>query len=332
MSAPIIELVQLRILPDQDDWSGVFDQVEIWRSKVLPEGPYEELTGSCWSGARVPFDAADKPATPPSSAPSVYIRGLTLDVLVDGDQSFTITFSGTNPISYFDAVSTVVNTGSGKISAYLTDDSLFVLEGVRPGSGALLEVVGGDAAPLLGLPIGYPGRGKDARLGLVIGKSVYDYVDPLGSKLYYYKTRFRNSTNGSLSEFSSSFQAACGAGVALADIVVGYVCLLSVDGRPLAGRLVQLYAATKTALTSGRIVVGGPKAVRSDSSGRAEFTLVRGVTYTLSIAGTDVVRDILAPIDMSVSSFNMLAGFVGTSDDAFKVQVPSIVYAERRSL
>jgi len=329
-----VELVQLRILTALDDWSGVFDQIEVWRSKSAPQGPYEELTGTGWLAARVPSIADDAPVTAPTTTPGAYINGLALNLKLDGEQDFVVTFSGTDPISYADAVTTVVNAGSGRFTAYLTKDAEFVLEGLRPGSGATLEVTGGDAAPLLGLAIDYPenyGRGKDARLTLVRGKEAYDFTDLLGSKHYYYKTRFRNSTTNSVSEFSTPFAVGQALGITPANIVVGYLDLVRSDGLPLANQLVQVYAPVQTTLVEEKLVTGARQAKASDSNGHVEFTLVRGVGYTVSITGTDIVREIVAPVDQSVKLFNILCGSAGTESDAFKVQVPNIVYAERRS-
>ena len=331
----LIELVQLRILTASGDWEGAFDQIEVWRSKTLPQGPYEELTGTHWIPARVPAIADDPPDVAPAASPSVYISGLGLNFQIDGDQDYVVNFSGVDPITLADAVSQVVAVGSGKFSAYLTEDAEFVLTGVRPGTGATLEVTGGDAAPLLSLAIDSPenyGRGKDARLTLVKGKEEYELSDLLGSKLYYYKTRFRNSSTNVVSEFSTPFSVGQALGISPPNIVSGYLDLVKSDGRPLASQLVQVYAPTQTTLVEGKLVTGARQAQCTDVNGHVEFTLVRGVQYTISITGTDIVRDIVAPLDTEVKLFNLLSDTIGISNDAFKVQVPNVVFAERRSL
>lgn len=327
-----VELVQLRILTQLDDWDGVFDQVEIWRSKELPQGPYEELTGSQWAPARVPANAKDVAVTPPTG-PSVYIVGSSLLLRVDDEQDFQVTFSGTDPITFADAAAQVSSIGGSRFRAYLTEDADFVVEGVRPGTGAQLEVTGGDAAPLLELAIDRPesyGRGHDARLTLVAGKEQYDFTDPLGSKSYYYKTRFRNSRTNAVSEFSTPFAVGQALGITPANIVVGYLDLVRSDGRPLANQMVQVYAPVQTKLVEDKLVTGARQAKNTDVNGHVEFTLVRGISYTISITGTDIVREIVAPTDLDKKLFNLLED--GLSDDAFTVQVPDIVFAERRTL
>lgn len=327
-----VELVQLRIITKLEDWDALFDQVEVWRSKELPQGPYEELTGDGWLPARVP-KVADDPFVPQPTGPDVYIDGLGLNVRVDDEEDFVVTFSGPDPVTYAAAAAQVTAQGAGRFTAYLTELADFVLQGTRPGTGAQLEVTGGDAAPLLGLAIDPPenyGRGKDARLTLVSGKEEYDFTDLLGSKKYYYKTRFRNSTTNAVSEFSTAFSVGQALGVSPANIVCGYLDLVKSDGRPLANQLVQVYAPVQTALVEEKLVTGARQAKVTDVNGHIEFTLVRGVSYTVSITGTDIVREIRAPTDTSVKLFNLLKE--GLEDDAFTVQVPNIVYAERRTL
>jgi hypothetical protein len=328
-----VELVQLRILTKAEDWEGLFDQIEVWRSTELPQGPYEELTGGAWLPARVPRTAKDRPDVAPSFSPSVYIAGLKLNVRVDDEEDFVITFAGPDPTSYATAVTEVIDQGAGRLRAYLTDEADFVIEGVRPGNGAQLEVTGGDAAVLLGLSIDSPenyGRGRDARMTLVRGKEQYEFTDLLGSKDYYYKTRFRNSTTNAVSDFSTAFSAGQTLGVSPVNIVCGYLDLVRSDGRPLANQLVQVYASVQTTLVEEKLVTGARQVRLTDVNGHIEFNLVRGVSYTISITGTDIVREVMAPTDSSVKLFNMLKD--GIEDDAFKVQVPDIITAERRSL
>jgi len=327
-----VELVQLRIITAFTDWGGVFDQIEVWRSKELQQGPYEELTGEQWLPARIPRSAKGPAATPPAG-PSVPIVGATLLLRVDNEEDFQVTFSGVGPITFTDAAAQVTAFGGSRFHAYVTEDADFVVEGARPGTGAQLEVTGGDAAPLLELPIDRPesyGRGSDARLALVVGKEQYDFTDPLGSKSYYYKVRFRNSRTHAVSAFSAPFAAGSPLGVTAANTVVGYLDLVRGDGSPLTNQLVQVYTPVQTKLVEDKLVTGGRQAKVTDINGHVSFTLVRGVSYTVSIAGTDVVREVVAPTDVSKKLFNLLAG--GLEDDAFTVQVPDIIFAERRSL
>lgn len=328
-----VELVQLRILTRLEDWSGVFDQIEVWRSKSNPSGPYEELTGPGWVQARIPRGSDGPAVLSVPVGPSVYLEGLGLNVRVDDEEDFVVTFVGPNPVTYANAAAQVTAQGAGRFTAYLTEEADFVLQSTRPGNGAQLQVTGGDAAPLLSLAIDLPenyGRGRDARLTLVKDKEQYDFTDLLGSREYYYKTRFRNSTTNSVSEFSVAFAVGQALGVTPANVVCAYLDLVRSDGRPLANQLVQVYAPVQTALVEEKLVTGARQAKVTDINGHIEFTLVRGVSYTVSITGTDIVREIRAPTDPNVKLFNLLKD--GLEDDAFTVQIPDIVYAERRTL
>jgi hypothetical protein len=329
-----IELIQLRILIAEADWSGLYDRLEVWRSKSLPEGPYEELTGSGWIPARVPSTASDQPDTPPSIVPEANLNGLDLQVRVDDEDDVLITFSGVDPISFSDAVSQVVSASAGRLSAYLTQTSDFVVEGVHAGTAATLEVTGGEAAPLLGLFLDNPenyGRGKDARLLLIGGKEEYTFLDSLGSREYYYKTRFRNSITGVTSEFSIAFSTSTSPGISASNVITGYVDLVSGDGKPLVNHLVQIFAPTQATLVEGKLITSGQQSSKTNSRGHVEFSMIRGVTYVVSIVGTSIVREIQAPTSSSVKIFSLLEG-IGNDEDAFAVQIPNVVYAERRSL
>jgi hypothetical protein len=78
-------------------------------------------------------------------------------------------------------------------------------------------------------------------------------------------------------------------------------------------------------------VAGGGADLLTDSSGRVEFPLVRGLGVTVSVAGTSLVRDITVPVDITVDIFNLFDPTIGT-DDNFRVQVPELDYAIRRTL
>ena len=326
------ELIQLRILISESDWAGIYDRLEVWRSKSLAQGPYEELTGSAWLPARVPSIASDHPDTPPITIPSANLDGLELQVRLDGEEEVLITLSGVDPISFSDVVSQIEATG--RLLAYLTQTSDLVLEGIRPGNAATLEVIDGDAAPLLGLSLDAPenyGRGKDARLLLINGKEEYAFLDQIGSRDYYYKTRFRSSITGAVSEFSIAFSTSTSPGISSSNVIKGYVNLVSGDGRPLANQLVQVFCPTQATLVESKLVAGGPQSKKTDSYGYAEFSVIRGVTYVVSVSGTSIAREVQIPTDTSIKIF-LLLDDVGTMEDAFAVQVPQITYAERRTL
>jgi len=328
------EIITLQLLVREDEWVGLFDQIEIWRSLDTSQGPYHELTADEWKPARVPEIAPDAPDTPVTGR-DVIIVGTTLKIRVDDVDDYVVTFTGTDPLTYAECATQVTDQSAGKFLAYVTDDGDFVVEGKRAGTGAVLEVTGGDAAVLLGLPHERPDSlsyGKDARLNLIRGREEYIFTDLRGNAGALYRTRFRQKNTSQWSEFSQPVGVNQAFGISTANVVVGYLDLVKGDGRPLGNAQVKVYSPTVGELVEDRLVTGPEQMKLTDQNGHAEFALVRGVKYTVALTGTDIVRDIVAPTDESIKLFKLLGESVGTSDDVFVVQVPDIVYAERRTL
>jgi hypothetical protein len=332
------EIITLNILVREEDVRG-FDQIQVWRSDSTIMGPYKELTAETWMPALVPEDAPAPPESP-IDGPEVVAAGTTLLLRLDDREDAVIPMPGPDPMSYADAAAAITALGTGRFKAYVTQrlttgEVLLVLEGIRPGTGAVLEVMGGDAAPLFGLPTELPmsqGVGRDARINILQGKTSYQFVDQRGTKDSYYRTRFFNRVTYEASEFSQASAVTQAMGLSQASIVVGYLDLVQSDGRPLSNRRVSVYSPTRGNLVENKLVTGPPDTKLTDKNGSVQFTLVRGVKYTVAISGTDIVREIVAPEDPTVKLFPLLGADVGTTDDVFKVQVPEIVYAERRSL
>ena len=67
----------------------------------------------------------------------------------------------------------------------------------------------------------------------------------------------------------------------------------------------------------------------TDRAGYCSVLLLRGMRLTVGVAGTGLVRDIVAPTDPTIDEFNLFDPSVG-SDDAFVVRVPTINIAERQ--
>ena len=271
----------------------------------------------------------------PVTGKTLVMAGTSLNIRVDGEDDITISFTDTSPITYAQAASIITSQSAGRFRSYVDGEGRVVLLGTKPGTGAVLEIVGGDAAPLLGFSLVSPGNmatGRDSRVGLLTGKQQYQFTDLRGSKKFFYRTRYRNTNNHAVSEFSPGFCVGQALGVGPGNVVCGYVDLVGIDGRPLANQMVQVYAPVQTSLVEGKLV-SGPRQVRTtDANGHAEFTLVRGVKYTVSITGTDLVREIVAPTNDEVKMFSLFEKTVGTQDDMFTVDRPELVYAERRTL
>lgn len=327
------EVVQLDIAVERSMWEGQFDALEIWRSKLSEGGPYEPLMGDSWSPARIPAIEGDPPS-PVQNGPSVPLVGKKLELRLDESEDITVTFTGVNPLTFAEAATQIQDAASTKLRAFVLDGRLIV-ETLEAGSGALLRIVGGDAAPLLNLPTAEPESvtfGLEARLALSTSITTYSFTDKHSDPSYFYKARFYNSVDKTYSAFGAPFTGRSIAGVAAAKMVRGFVDFVDPNGKARANQEVLVYTRMDGQIIDGKVLVPSePARLLSDTNGHVELMLVRGTKITVAVAGTDIVRDIEVPTDDSVSSFNLLDPTKG-SNDVFKVQVPVLEYAARRSL
>ncbi len=327
-----LELVQLRILLKRQDFEGLFDQVEVWRSRSTFAGPYEEMTAVVPKTARLPAGAGDPPATPVTGR-RVAIDGQTLLLRLDEKDDFVVTFG--TPLTVGAAATELTTQGMNRFRAHVDSNGVFVVETTQVGTGATIRVTGGEATAQLGLSTDSPDDfnfGRDARINLLLTQEEYAFTDLKGSKKFYYRTRFRNRTTQAVSEFSQAFKVGAILGITPANVVCGYLDLVAGNGSPLSGQQVKVFNPLKGELLEGKLVTGREQVKLTDRNGHVEFNLVRGTQYTVAITGTNVVREIVAPTDPAVKVFPLLGEDVGTQDDVFKVQVPDLVFAERRTL
>jgi hypothetical protein len=327
------EVVQLDIAIERSMWEGQFDALEIWRSRLSEGGPYEPLMGDSWSPARIPAVEGDPPS-PAQNGPSVPIVGKTLELRLDESEDIVVTFTGVDPLTFAQAATQIQSAASSKLRAFVLNGHLIV-ETLEAGSGAVLRVVGGEAAPLLNLPTAEPESlafGLEARLALSVETTTYSFTDKHSDSSYFYKARFYNSVDKTYSAFGTPFTGRSIAGVAAAKMVRGFVDFVDPNGKARANQEVLVHTRSDGAIIDGKVLVPtAPTRLLSDTNGHVELMLVRGTKITVAIAGTDIVRDIDVPTDAAVSSFNLLDPTKGTND-AFKVQVPVFEYAARRSL
>lgn len=329
---PTSELVSLQIYVKEEDWRGYFDQIQVFRSRSGSAGPYEELTASQMRTARLPITGG-----PPASisGQSVALVGTTLELLVNERDAIVVAFTGSDPLTFAAAAAQVILQGRNKLSSWVDAEGSFVVSTTDVGTGAVLQVTGGNAAPQLGLATHYPANldyGEDARVPLQVAKEVYLFNDIRGSRKFFYKTRFLNKTNGATSDFSAAFSAGQAVGISQSNLVCGFLCLVDATGKPLKSQAVHLHVEYNGSTVEGKVVAGGDETHYTDENGRVEFTLVRGQLFSLAVPGTNLNRQFVSPTDPSISSFNLLDPSVGTGQDMFRVAVPNLVVAERRTL
>lgn len=304
-----------------------FDLIEVHRSAEGEAGPFEELTHSRALGARLPPQVLEEMPASPETGPLVLAVGKTLVFLVGG-QERTVTLTGVDPLTLSQVASQVSAAHPSLLRSFVLDGRL-VVETVAVGGLQSLELVSGSAAGVVGLVEPGPGYGKDARLLIVPGQQRYALDDNFGDLSFHYKVRLRNSVLGLTSPFGPVF----GPDTGLPDLetVVGYLTLVDSAGRPVPNREVLAWPRADGTLRAGAAVVARPTSRLTDAQGYVEFSFVRGVTVSIGVSDTNLVRDITAPTDSSIERFNLLDPSFG-SDDNWQVQVPQIPWATRRSL
>lgn len=302
-----------------------FDVLEVWRSRSTASGPYEPLTSMGSAPARLPIDAPNPPDSP-QDGPFINATGKQL-LLKAGQDVLTITATGIDPLTYGQLATQITNQTLGEVSAYVIG-ALLVIQTREFGGHASLIVTGGDIAGLTGIPLNLYAYGRESYVPLVPNVTQYSFTDQQGSTSFFYKIRLRNTLQDLVSEFSDPLSPV--ATPTVNDTAVGFMDLTDMDGSALEAREVRFYSRFNGQLSDGRVVAGFSKILLTDATGHIELPLVRGLPITVAIAGTDLVRDLVVPTDTTITRFNLLDPTLG-KNDVFKVQIPNIPYANRRS-
>lgn len=325
------QALQLTLLIASSEWEGSFDRLEVWRSRATADGPYDALHDDSWSPARLPVGFTGAAS---GSGPSVVLVGKSVSFLVNESVPITVTFTGSDPLNFGQAASQIIAQGQGLLSSFVSGGTL-VVETVQAGVIATLRCTGGDAAPILGLPTqecdGSVAFGRDARILLVHGQTLYGFVDPNGSTAFFYKTRFYNAQRQLWGDFSDPFQGRRSSALPAENLVLCYVDLVDQNGNPAHNVEVLLHTRFGGVQANSRTVTSGSQRLLTDADGHAEALLVRGVEVGVALGGTPLARNVKVPTDPAIQSLNLLAPGSG-SDDLFEVQVPNLPYAARRTL
>jgi hypothetical protein len=334
-SSPLVpgttEVIVLSLFAKTSSWVGLFDRIEVWRSRDTSEGPYEELTAETWAPAQIPKDGG---LSSSGTGPKVNIVDKTLQLLVGERSLISVVFTGVDPLNTSDAATQIQAASRGLLTAFVDATGRLVIQTVGPGASASLRIVGGEAAPLLRLPTQLPDSlsfGRDPRIRLLLQEEAYSFSDGQGLSRYFYKARYRNSFTDTVSEFTPAFSGDAAVGVAMGNLIRGTLDLVDSTGAPLRNREVRIKNEFNGTLVQDATVAGTALSKFTDTNGHAEFLLVRGMSITVAIAGTSLVRDVVVPTDPALDSFSLLDPNIG-SNDVFKVQVPHLDFAVRRTL
>lgn len=326
------EVIRLEIVVPTDDTSffETYDKIEVWRAVMTQGGPYEELTAAELTPARLPSDASDPPASP-VVGPFAILDSEELMLQINRMEEFAIIFSGADPFTFAQAAAQIIAQGRGLVSAYVASDGRLILQTTGAGTGHSIRVGTTTGAVRLKLPSAETVYGREPRLNLLPGIYRYTFDDRLGDECYYYKIRFRNASNGAVSEFSLPHSVGSRIGISSDNLITGVADLIQANGKPLINQEVHLRAEYNGSLVDGRVMVGTDVAKMSDENGHVEFTLVRGQKFGVSVPGTNLFRTITTPVDPTRQMFNLFDPDIA-DQDVFKVQIPIVISAERRSL
>lgn len=327
---PTVEVVALQIFLSSADFAGLYDSLEVWRSELGESGPYQELTAADAKAAEIPKSSADPSLL---AGPTVPLAGKMLLLRVDEVKDVAILFS--SDMNYSAAAAQVWTQGLNCVTAFVSVAGEFVVASSEFGSLARLRILGGDAAPLLRLPLQEPdslARGRDVRLALSDTQLQYSFVDWFGSRAYHYKTRFRNASTGVTSDYSQAFSKGPTLATQPSHLAIGELTILQPSGQPLVNQEVRLSFNAVRVNQSGQFLSGNDLIQSTDAAGHVEFTLFRGIDLSVSVPGTSLFRNIRVPTDPAVERFDLLSADVGIDDDNFKVAVPNLVAADRRTL
>jgi len=323
-------MLRLAIRVPEGDWVG-FDRLEVWRSVLGEGGPYAELSAPSWQPATLPVNAGFRGAL---AGARVHLLGKSLKMRVNGQFLVTIVFTGSDPLTFATAAAQVTAGSQGHVTAYVDNLGTFVVQSQPLGGLASLEILGGDAAPLLNLPLLAPDNlafGHDPRIPHTLGMVQYSFQDYYSEDAYFYKTRFSNSLTGARSGFSQAFGAERRVGVTPERLVLGFVKLARSDGRPAERQEVTVFNNFLARSLEGFTIVGAPEVFLTDGNGYVEFPLIRGIQVDIGVGGTSLVRRVNVPLDPTVLSFDVFDPQYGSNDN-FSVQRAELPYADRKTL
>jgi hypothetical protein len=322
-------LAKLTFRFEEDLWDGLYDRVEVWRSRLTDSGPWEEVTGAAATYAQL---IAGGPTAAPQMAPIV---GRSLELSIGAAETeVVVTFTGVDPLTPAQIATQIAAANPAILTAVDLGDGTVAIRTVDTGADAVLRCIGGEAVPTLGLVTTEPGSidfGHDPRITLISGTERYTFIDPNGSETFFYRTRFRNSISNAVSEYSLPLSARTNSALEATDLVLAYARLVDGLGRPMVNRKILIQYSNQYLTVSGKTVLAGADEAETDETGYVDFPIVRGLRFTMAVAGTQMARDLTAPTDPSVEDFDMFDPALGT-DDVWKVQQPNLDFAVRRTL
>jgi len=289
--------------------SALYDRIQVWRS---PDNliAYADITADDSTAASLDGSVMGPWA----------ISGQELEVILDGADSSSVTFTGTNPLTLSQVLDQINAVFPDLASEVPTDTGKIRLTSANTGTQSILELAGA-AATTLGLST-VRKNGKAARPLLAATTQLYEFRDYDGDDLYYYKTRYYNSETGAVSGFSSPHQGNPSTDFPTSAFLLCFLYLADGTGKALVGRRIIFVPTGQVQVTDNANNVYGILTtvdrieVSTNDVGYAEVSLAKGQTFKVFIEGSTLQRQFTVP--SAGSSLNILTALT-TADDPFTI-------------
>jgi len=246
--------------------------------------------------------------------PLVYLQGKTLELLHTGVRS-VLTFPDADPHTFRSAAARI-EAQHPHLRAFHAE-GVFYLQSRLAGPHTYLEVLGGDAAGILGLPLHLRAYGAPARPRLPPGEMVF-IDDPTSLPGQRYQYRLSREDTGECGDWSPPFYPSDADPIETVEV---YATFVDPAGRRLPHQVVTVYPSG-TVLPAG--LMTGAMDFAADDRGLLKMHLVRGVTYLVVVAGTKRTQRVQVPTDPSVTSVSLFEGPYSAEVDPYQVQTPEL--------
>jgi hypothetical protein len=298
-------VVQFSVLvANNDDLIGLgYTTIEIWQS-VDQGNSYQELTAPTPQSAYVESLPAQT---------TFQMGGHLLKVVVNGGAEQSISFS---PLTQHWTPQQVVDRINEVIPglASLITPNIVRLTSPTTGRASSIEVTYCDAYDLF--PERLSAHGRDARITLALGTTIYQYSDVSGSTSARYRWRFTANGSDPKSDFSPYVLGSTAPLVSPANLSVCQAKFVGLNGQPVKTKLVIVSEQNPSSTNNLIVTSTAPLQLESDDLGFIQFSLVRGTRVKVAIEGTAFVREFTVP---DAASFDLLAA-MAAAPDPFTVQ------------
>jgi hypothetical protein len=296
-----------------------FNVIRIKRSVDGIDGPYTLLT-----------DDVPTAASLLSTITGPYnVVGKTLEISVDFQVPILVVFTGTDPLSTTEVVNQI-NTALGDTVAVDDANALKLLSTIT-GTGSGIEVVSGTSLADFNWTAGDNDTGEDAHIPLQAGVGLYDYLDKNGDASFHYIAQYFNTINQLASTDSEPFTGVPGTVVGQDNLSLAKVALSDGTGVAVEGQAITFWSVYET-IEADAFVVGIQRkpiaTITTNSKGRAETKLVRGLRVKVVFEGTSIIREFVVPDQIEFDLLDELSDF----PDPFDIKVPDFNLALRRTL